>query len=727
MKYGQTYTAGLSFSTVIASLDFETYSEAGYYWDGSRWRGIQSGKPGLKSVGAWVYSRHPSTQAYCLAYDLKDDFGQRLWIPGMPPPLDLFEHLRQGLLVEAHYSFFEYCIWMNVCVRRYGWPPINLRLLRDSAAKAGAWTLPRKLEAVAKVLGTAAQKDMEGARIMRKLSVPRSPTKGDPRLRYTPGDAPEDFAKLYSYCGDDVRAEDAVSLLCPDLSPIEQEYQLIDQEINTRGVLCDREAVDAARSLIVQSEKRYFAELATITDEAVRTPDQLDNMKAWLLTQGVYAPSITKDTMPDLLAQTMSPDAHRVLEIRQAMGSKSVTKTAAMHYTMDPETSRIHGLYTYAGASRTSRWAGGGAQTQNLPKEGPPVIRCTSCNAVRWKKLAFCPHCLNTESKPAQWGIEATESCLAALKTRDMPYVESLWGDTLKAISGCLRSFFMAAPGHEFVSSDFSAIEAVVMAELAGEEWQRQVFRTHGKIYEMTASKITGVPFSEFERHLRVEGIHHPLRKLGKVGSLASMYQGWINAWIKFGADEFLNEEEIKTNVLAWRAANTAIVSFWAELEGAAIMAIDNPGAIVPCRSNISYQMHEGCLYCHLPSGRSIPYHQAQVYETERFDKPHRAIRYAGLSQQTQWVWMDLYGGKQAENITQAVARDRFAYSMPLLEAAGYPIVMHTHDEFTCEVPLGFGSIEEVEAIMGQNPGWCSDWPIKATGGWRGLRYRKDG
>jgi len=402
LRYRDTTPAGLGVSTTLASADFETYSEAGYFWDGRRWQGTQSGKPGLKSVGAWVYSRHPSALIHCLAYDLKDGFGERLWHPGHGPPDDLFQFIADGGLVGATNSFFEFCIWNNIAVRLHGWPPIPLRSLRDRAANAGAFTLPRKLEAAAAILGTDAQKDLVGKRTMLKLSKPRSPTKDDSRLRYTREDQPADFETLDLYCVDDIRAEDAVSARCPDLSEFEQEIQLIDQEINARGVMCDRVAVDASRSLVVQAEATSFAELQRITEGAVSTSDELDNMKAWLLTQGVEAPSITKETVPELLAGELPPGARRVLEIRQAMGSKSVTKTAAMHYTMDPDTDRIHGLYIYAGAGRTSRWAGVGAQPQNLPKDGPDVVRCSSCRQIRWKGLQFCPRCMGSHTSPAQ-------------------------------------------------------------------------------------------------------------------------------------------------------------------------------------------------------------------------------------------------------------------------------------------------------------------------------------
>ena len=727
-RYGEQVAAGHSVSTVLASCDFETYSEAGFRFDSERqrWVALKKGKPGIKGVGAWAYTAHPSAEVSVFRYDLKDGYGLRYWAPGLPNPQPLFDHLARGGLLEAWNSFFEWCVWTNVCVPRYGWPALNLLQVRDAAAKSGSWTMPRKLEDTADILGTPIRKDKEGKQIMLRVSKPRSPTKHDKRLRYTREDSPDDFTRLDAYCGDDVRAEDAVSLLCPDLSPRETRIFLADQSINARGICCDREAVEAALVIIAQAEVRYTAELRHVTNGAVGTADELDKMKAWLKTWGVSAPEITKDTLPGLIefTETFAPVAHRVLKIRAAMGSLSVKKTRSMRLMLGAD-DRIRGLYTYAGAARTWRWAGGGVQPQNLPKDGPKVSRCVACSAVHWAGLGYCPRCFGSTSKPTKWGIEAAEACIPALLTRSLDVVEALWGDALLAIAGCLRSFFIAGPGCELKSSDLSSIEAVVIAELAGEQWQQEVFRTHGKIYEQTAAMITGVPFAEFARYKTETGLDHPQRALGKVASLASGFGGWIKAWEKFGADKFMNEAEMKDGILAWRKKSPAIVALWKGLESAAISAIENPGQCYRYRS-LAYQTHANVLYCQLPSGRAIPYHAPRVFDELRNDKPNRGISYWGIhSQSGKWMRQHTYGGKLAENCTQAVARDIFAAGIVRLEDAGYPVVLHTHDEPTCEVPAGFGSVEEIERLMTVPLGWCVDWPVKADGGWVGHRYRK--
>jgi DNA polymerase len=265
-----------------------------------------------------------------------------------------------------------------------------------------------------------------------------------------------------------------------------------------------------------------------------------------------------------------------------------------------------------------------------------------------------------------------------------------------------------------------------------------EVFRTHGKIYEMSASKITGIPFEEFDLYKASSGQHHPMRKkIGKVAELASGYGGWLGAWKQFGADEYFNDDEIKKAILAWRAASPAIVEFWGGqqrnwrpelfgLEGCAVSAVLNPGTKFSYRA-ISYLMYGDALYCELPSGRFITYHRPRLGQSERGGYQ---LSFEGWNTNPKngapgWIRINTYGGRLCENVVQAVARDILAYAIVNLEKAGYPIVMHVHDEIVAEVPEGQGSISEFESIMSTLPPWASGWGIKATGGWRGKRYGK--
>lgn len=729
-------------------IDFETYSEAGYEWSPElqKWRPLNPTKPGLSGVGAWIYSVHSSADIISLAY------GGSMWVPGMPPPLSLFEYAKNGGVFWAWNSFFEFCIWANVAVQRYGWPIVPLDQFRCSMARARAWGLPGHLANAGAALSLDIQKDKAGANLIRKLSVPRNPTKHNALTRLTPESNPKDFADFWAYNAQDVKAEAAVDKVTPPLLPHEEKLWLLDQKINTRGVHVDRGALEDCIAIFHEAERKYLQELRDITDGTVETVNELQKMAGWMGAQGVLSHSLDADAVVALLErQDLPQNIRRVLEIRQILGSSSVKKLFSIKlYLADDD--RIRGLFQYCGAERTGRFAGRGPQPQNMPSSGPPVVKCPQCGQVQWVGLgSWCRGCQAHvgEMPGTDWGIEAIEACLSDISTRNLPHVEQCWGDPLTAISGCLRGLFTAAPGHEFICSDYSSIEAVVLAVLAGEEWRIEVFRTHGKIYEMSAAKISGIPFEEFLRHKEETGQHHHLRKkLGKVAELASGYAGWIGAWKAFGADAFMDDQEIKRNILAWREASPMIVEFWGGqyrkvpgawefrpelfgLEGAAVSAVLNPGQCFSYRA-ITYGVKNGVLYCRLPSGRCLAYHQPQLVHTwdEMRNVWYYKLSFMGWNDNPKmgaqgWVRLETYGGKLTENVVQATARDILTHALPNLEDAGYPVVLHVHDEPCSEVPTGTGGVDEYERIMTTLPEWAAGWPIKASGGWRGRRYRK--
>lgn len=701
-----------------AVLDFETYSEAGYYQDATgKWRGITKTAPGLPAVGAPAYAEHPSCRVLSLAWDLHDGSGPRLWIPGMPAPTDLFAYLQAGGLVEAHNAGFEYWIWHFVCHGRMGWPALLLSQLTCSMAKCRAHSLPGKLGKAAEVLGAAEQKDKAGDALIRKLCVPTNTAK-----RPTLGD----YNALYQYNIQDIRAEAAVSSLCPDLSVSEQALWRLDQAINIRGVAIDVPALGECIRAVQRTTERYTEELRDVTGGSVQSVGELAKITAWLATQGVRASSLESDAVDELLKDTLMPAAaHRVLTIRSALGSASVKKLFAIERRLTSD-GRLHDLFAFCGADRTGRWAGRGPQPQNLPGGSTP---------------------------------ERVDEILAGLPGRE----PSL--DVIADVSGCLRGLFV---GEDLICSDFSAIEAVVIAEIAGEEWRQEVFRTHGKIYEMSASRISGIPFDDFMCHYGYtvedlkkprwweydpKGDHHKLRKaIGKPAELGSGFGGSSGAWKNFGADKFLSDEEIATGVSAWRAASPAIAGrregylngvyqaplkgLWYGLQDAAFMAVTNHGHCYSYQAPptaygqppaITYGVQNDILYCLLPSGRQLTYHTPR-FGTNRWGSME--LTYMGwnsnyLNGPVGWMRLNTWGGKLVENVVQAVARDILAHAMTGLDAAGYPIVLHVHDEIVAEMPPGQGSVEEFEQIMGRMPQWAADWPVRAAGGWRGRRYRK--
>lgn len=706
-----------------ACLDYETYSEAGYVFHTERGHFVpvnSSGPAGLPYVGGPAYAAHPSTRILCAAYDLFDSRGLRLWLPEMPPPADLIQHVNTGGLVQAWNSGFEWYIWNWVS----NWGPLPIDQTRCTMSRARAYSLPGKLANAALVLG-GAQKIDDGKRLVNKFSKPRKPTKNNPELSILPNREPPEAAKLYAYNMQDVRAESGLAQKLPELSPDELALWQLDQRINTRGVHVDRESLINCRLIVDKTFAKYTAELQRITGGAIQAAAQVGALQQWLHGQGVTLPNIQKDTVEDALKTSELPaNCRRVLEIRQSLGSAAIKKLESLYYHLCPD-SRVRDLFAYHGAG-TGRFAGRGPQPQNLPNSGPTVAKCPQGHIFA---VPLCPAC-QIPGEPAEWDIDAVEFALRVINTGILETVEAWFGDSLAVISGCLRGLFTAAPGYDLLCSDYSAIEAVVLAELAGETWRQEVFRTHGMIYEMSAAKISGVPFAEFLAHKERHGTHHPLRKqLGKFAELASGYQGWTGAWKQFGADEFMTDAEIETNVKKWREDSPAIVAYWGDLETAAIAAIENPGVLFEHRG-IGYQVDPvgDVLHCILLSGRHLHYHEPHVVTgPDRYGRIKTQIHYSGWNTNPQkgpmgWIPLETYGGKLVENVTQATARDILTFAM--LNCPD-PIVLHIHDEIVEEVPEGTGSIEELEKVMGTLPPWCAGWPIKASGGWRGKRYRK--
>jgi len=744
--------AGCSVSTAIPTLDVETFSKAGYIFNNKkeRYQSLVSNKPGIKGVGAAVYAQDPTTEILMLSYDLFDGVGSRSWVQGMQPPQELFDYIAGGGLLESFNAGFEFLIWHYVCFKRMNWPPLPLEQQRCAQAKARAYAAPGQLGKLAEVLGTKTQKDKEGKRLIRKFSIPRSPTKKDKRQRIRLEDDPKDADNFIFYNIGDIETEAEASLLCPDLSADELEVWIASQRINLRGVHIDVETLEHFLELYRQTEIKYTRELVRLTCGRVGTVNEYEKLREYIADYGINLPNVQAETIKDALKRSDLPfNVRRVLLIRQWLSMASVKKLQAIDVQRCDD-NRLRDLFGYH-VARTGRWAGSKVQPHNLATSGPAVDRCGNCGHYQATGAAVCKWCRSSEMAPAPWNLDAVEDVILISSGRDVDLLEHYFENSLKAMSGCMRALFTAAPGRDLICSDFSAIEAVVLAELAGEKWRQDVFRSHGKIYEMSAAKITGIPFQEFLDYKERTGESHPLRKkIGKVAELASGYQGWIGAWRAFGADKhFKNDDEIKDAILKWREDSPAIVEFWGDqwrempgfrnykqeyygLEGAAVCAVLNPGKAYACRS-ITYGVKDDTLYCRLPSGRLITYHAPRLFSTtHRYHKnPIYQLSFMGWNSDSTkgpigWIRMETYGGKLCENVTQAVARDILAYALVNAEKAGYPIVLHVHDELAAEVPAGSGSVEELEQIMGTVPAWAKGWPIKAAGGWRGRRYRKD-
>jgi len=717
------------------TIDFETYSEAGFTYNAKtrKWEALLNApKKGLSAVGMATYAKHPSTRILSLAYKLP---GQdlKLWKPGKNRPYDLFNFIGPQIsitffeigkpieypkplpynFIEAWNVAFERWIWEEVAVKKYGFPLVSYTQWRCAAAKSRAHALPGKLADAGRVLELSIQKNKDGTRLLNKFSMPRNPTQKDDRLFILPEDDEADAKLLYQYNIDDVRAEIAISECVPDLSPFELKFWQCDQAINHRGVQLDVISVMQCIHIIEQAYKKYNAELPELTDGAVTVSSQTARIQKWMKSLGVETRSLDKEHIEELLKNPLLlPQIRRVLEIRQLIGSAAVKKLYAM-LNQSTNRGRLYDLFIYHSA-RTGRAAGVGVQPQNLPR--------------------------------GQDGFDVDEA-LQVISTGSLKSVEDTYGNAVTAVSNCLRGMFIAKPGHELIASDYSAIEAVVLAELAGESWRQEVFRTHGKIYEMSGALISGIPFSEVLAHKERTGKHHEVRKLGKVAELASGYGGWIGAWLNFKADEFLSDDEIKRAILAWRDASPAIVEFWGGqqrgynqpacyygVEGAAVQAVLYPGQTFFTGGSyhcdrIAFQTVDSVLYCTLPSGRRLTYHKPRLELSTRRAGTYE-LSFEGWNTNPKngvpgWIRQVTYSGKLVENIVQAVARDILANAIVNLEDAGYPVVLHIHDEIVAEVPRGTRTLEEFEQIMSTMPAWAEGWPVFARGGWIAKRYCK--
>lgn len=735
-------------TTVLPGLDFESFATVD-----------------IKKVGAWVYSEHHETEILCFSYDMGN--GVQRWRPGMPAPEDLISYVRAGGLMEASNDFFEWAMWENICHKRFGWPQMPLTQWRDMFARARSWSLPGNLETLGDVTDVPVKKDKVGKRIMLKLCKPRNPTKTNPDTRWTRQNTPADYEVLEDYCDDDVITQRQISALLPQLTPTEEQVMLLDKKINARGIYCNRDVVEAAIDIYEQATQKYTAELQAITRDVTMTASKVKEMVKWLATERCYAPDLAKETVSNLLKrEDLTPLARRVLEIRQMLSASATKKLYAMQERMGSD-DRIRDFLCYCGADGTGRWAGRGIQPQNFPNSGPAVKECVDCGADYYAGLDYCPCCVSNNSKDAEWGAKAMALCIEHIKSRDLNTLETLWGNAIKAISGCLRGMLQSAPGKKLICSDYSAIEARVIAHIAGEQWRLDVFRTHGKIYEMSASKISGISFDDMMQYKKDTGSHHPMRKkIGKPAELGSGYKGWINAWKNFGADKFLSDEEIKDGIIKWRQASPAIVALWDGLEDAATMAIlagmpqadtnaifmwleqlthdddwkvkknakqliakffpVNPGPAF-LYNGIYYQSTGEVLYCRLPSGRMLNYHKPIVSgKYTAWGTPSLALSFMGTDQLTRkWCRTDTYAGKLTNNVVQGYARDILAWAMLRLDQRGYPIVMHVHDEVIAEVDDGFGSVEEFEDILRELPPWAAGCPIDAAGGYIDTMYQK--
>lgn len=655
------------------SIDIETFSDVN-----------------IKKAGLYRYVQSPAFEVLLFAYSLDGSPVQVVdFTQGEQLPQGIYNALVDPTIAKHAYNaaFEWYCLskflratpefresWLSQwhCTMLHG---LYCGYTAGLAATGEALGLPQDK----RKLGI-------GASLIRTFCVPCKPTRSNGyRTRTLPHHEPEKWQLFKQYCAQDVVTEMEIERRLSAFPVPEEEQTLwqLDQQINARGVRVDMQLVDSALAIDEATTQKLTSEAIMLS--GLSNPKSVQQLTKWLEDEiDDEIPDLRKETVKDLLKGDLESDAaRRVLEIRQQLSKTSTKKYAAMREAVCDD-GRIRGLLQFYGANRTGRWAGRLVQVQNLPQNHLPALDYA-------RELAM---------------------------GRNNAALQILYGEIPGTLSQLIRTAFIPSPGHIFVVADFSAIEARVIAWLAGEQWAIEAFATHGKIYEATASQMFGVPITDI-----VKGKpEYALRQKGKIATLALGYQGGPGALVKMGAlKQGLTEDELPEIVRRWRDANKRIVDLWYAVENAALTTMQTgqpSGArgILFAREG-DYATGQDFLTITLPSGRKL-------YYVKPFLAPNQwgndSLHYYGMNQQSKkWEVVDTYGGKLVENIVQATARDCLAVAMQRLETNGYKIVMHVHDEVIVDLLPGTDTETELEVvcgIMGEPISWAPGLLLKAAG-----------
>lgn len=650
-------------------IDLETYSSAD-----------------ITKTGAFKYAEAPDFEILLLACAWDDGPVQVIDMTDREPVTDERTAAKAAALASvvagitdpdtvkvAHNSAFE-----RACLTRYLGRDLPPEEWEDTMILTAMNGLPLSLDAAGAALELRDQKIREGTALISYFCKPCKPTFANGgRTRNLPEHAPDKWERFKAYCKRDVEVEQAIyrRLRSFPVTDFERKVWALDARINERGVRIDTGLVAAA---IAQNEAfttRRMAEMRRLT--GLENPNSVAQLKDWLETAGMSADSLNKAAVLELKDKATDPTTRRVLELRQQLGKTSVTKYEAMQSAVCAD-GRVRGLLQYYGAGRTGRWAGRLVQVQNLPQN-----HLAGLGLVR-----------------------------ELVRERDLETLELCFDSVPDVLSQLIRTAFVAGEGNIFHVADYSAIEARVIAYLAGEKWRMDVFRSGGDIYCSSASAMFRVPVVK-------HGVNGHLRQKGKIAELACGYGGGVGALRAFGADKMgLTEEEMQDIVTQWRAASPAIPRFWRDAESAAVRAINNPGrtTTVPC--GVKYRRDGDALRCRLPSGRILSYWDAKL-DTDG------SICFMGQNQTTRrWEKTGTWGGKLVENIVQAYARDCLAVAMVRLAEEGWKICFHVHDEVIVEAPIGT-SWEQVAEVMGRPIDWAPGLLLRGDG-YSTPFYRKD-
>ena len=645
----------------VMGVDIETYSSVD-----------------LTEAGVYAYVEAPDFDILLISY-IFDDWGEddvkTIDCFDADPDMmaEFCEALTDPQIVKTAFNAnFE-----RTCLAKWLQKPMPPEEWRCTMVKALTLGLPGNLAGAGEALGLPAEKlkDPQGKALIQFFSKPCKPTRTNgQRTRNLPEHDPAKWQLYKNYNRQDVVTEQEILRKLSIYKTPEDEQQLwaLDQHMNDNGVALDIPMVEK----IVAYDTRRRQELQEEAQEltGLKNPNSLAQLKRWLAKQGVEMTSVTKDTIAEALRDPELPAVvRRVLEIRTALGKTSVAKYSTM-LVAHCQDHRLRGILQFYGANRSGRWAGRLVQTHNLAKNSLPDL--------------------------------ALARELAA--EGDFDTMGTLFGETAFVFSELIRTAFIPSEGCRFIVSDFSAIEARVLAWIAGEEWVLEAFRAGKDIYCETASMMYHVPV---EKH----GANSHLRQKGKVAVLACGYQGGVGAMKRMDKGGSIPEDELQSVVDQWRQANSKVVKLWRTVELAARTAIEEHRT-VRLKNGIAFGYINGNLFIKLPGGRKLCYWNTRLKLDPRDGREH--IIYMGVNQETkQWGETETYGGKLVENIVQATARDCLAISMQRIAALGYNIVMHVHDEIIVDCPVeDTDAMERINACMAEPIPWAPGLPLKGDG-----------
>lgn len=627
----------------------------------------------LRDVGAWRYATHSETAIWCCAYAV-DDGPIGLWTPGDPVPSEFITAAENpDWLVCAFNDAFERLIEDHIMAPRYGWPVVPIERHRCLQAAALSLALPGSLDGAARALNLEQQKDVVGHKLMMQMARPRRPRRDeDPSGIYWFDDQAR-LERLYDYCRQDVAAERALHAKVGFLSEPEQSLWELDAKINARGIYIDGALLGAAIQVAEAAQRELNVELEDITGGAVSSVNQVDALMEWLAAHDCVVSSMQKPVLRKALTRTKIPaEARRAIELRLDGAHAAANKLETMRAWRNGD-GRVRYAFRYHGAS-TGRWTSHGIQLQNMKR---PVVA-------------------------------DMDAAIAAVGTGDLKHLRSKYPQPMSVIGDITRGLICAQPGHRLIAADFSGVESRITAWLSGqdsklEQWAKfdRTQDPRDEPYFINGHKIFGLPEAE-------------ARAPGKTGDLAFGFMGGHGAWLRLAPEgDTSTKEDIEKRKQAWRDAHQSTVRLWYMLDKAAITAVRYPGTM-PTAKRVTFKCDDTFLRMTLPSGRELSYPFPKLKTNSR---GHAVVSFMD-NELGKWVecrhGQGAYGGTWTENAVQAVARDLFAAAMPRLEAAGYKIVLHIHDEVVAEMPDGFGSAEEFLKIIATPPPWAEGLPIAA-------------